>query len=101
MYLTRHKLPELMIASARFHHCPEKAEQHQTLIASVQIADLLMRNAKIGVSGDFVEVTLEQCQAASGWNVLFPGVGNPENAIARASLSRSLERLPSVLEGLV
>jgi HD-like signal output (HDOD) protein len=101
LYLTRHKLPAPIIASARFHHKPEQAEEHRSLIACVQVADLLMRNAKIGCSGNFIEVTMEQCQAASGWQVLFPQEGEAEHAIARASLDRSLERLPSVLEGLV
>jgi HD-like signal output (HDOD) protein len=101
MYLERHRLPDIMVRASRFHHRPEEADQYQTLIASVQIADLLMRNAKIGCSGNFVEVTREQCQAASGWQVLSRKPGGPENAIARASLDRSLERLPSVLEGLV
>jgi hypothetical protein len=70
-------------------------------VASVQIADLLLRNAKIGCSGNYVEVTHDQCLAATGWHVLFPKPGEAEHAIARASLDRSLERLPSVLEGLV
>jgi putative nucleotidyltransferase with HDIG domain len=101
MYLERHRLPDVMIRTARFHHHPEKADQYQTLIAAVQVADLLMRNAKIGCSGNFREVTIEHCQAATGWQVLSSRPGGPENSIARASLSRSLERLPSVLEGLV
>jgi putative nucleotidyltransferase with HDIG domain len=101
LYLEHHRLPEVMIQSARFHHHPENAQQHQALVASVQIADLLLRNAKIGCSGNFVEVTQDQCLAASGWHVLFPKPGEAEHAIARASLNRSLERLPSVLEGLV
>ena len=101
LYLERHQLPDVMIQSARFHHHPEQAERHQSIIAPVQIADLLMRNAKIGCSGNFAEVTLDQCLAASGWHVLFPRQGEAEQAIARASLNRSLERLPSVLEGLV
>jgi putative nucleotidyltransferase with HDIG domain len=101
LYLSHHRLPEVMIQSARFHHHPENADQNQGLIASVQIADLMLRNAKIGCSGNFMEVTQDQCLAASGWHVLFPKPGEAEHAIARASLSRSLERLPSVLEGLV
>jgi HD-like signal output (HDOD) protein len=101
LYLERHHLPELMVKSARFHHQPEKAEGFEPLIASVQIADLLMRNAKIGCSGNFLEVTREKCMAASGWQVLFPNKHEADQAIARASLHRSLERLPSVLEGLV
>jgi len=101
LYLERHHLPELMVKSARFHHDPAKADGMEPLIASVQIADLLMRNAKIGCSGNFVEVTRERCMAASGWQVLFPNKHEADQAIARASLHRSLERLPSVLEGLV
>ncbi len=101
LYLERHRLPDLMIKAALFHHTPEKAEAHQAIISSVQIADLLMRNAEIGCSGNFVPVSREQYMAASGWNVLFPNHADAENAIARASLHRSLERLPHVLEGLV
>jgi len=101
LYLEHHRLPDIMIQSARFHHHPENAPQNRSLVASVQIADLLLRNAKIGCSGNYVEVTHDQCLAASGWQVLFPKPGEAEHAIARASLNRSLERLPSVLEGLV
>ncbi len=101
MHLERQRLPDLMVKSARFHHRPEQADKYQMLIASVQIADMLMRNAKIGFSGNYVEVTLEQCRGVSGWQVLFPNSREAEHTIAQASLSRSLERLPSVLEGLV
>jgi HD-like signal output (HDOD) protein len=101
VYLERHRLPDLMVKSARFHHQPEKAEGCEAIVASVQIADLLMRNARIGCSGNFVEVTREGCLGASGWRVLLPDQNDAENAIARASLHRSLDRLPHVLEGLV
>jgi len=59
-----------------------------------------MRNARIGCSGNYVEVTRDHCLQASGWRVLFPEPGT-EQAIDRASLDRCLERLPDVLEGLV
>lgn len=101
LYLRRQNLPDLMIKSARYHHNPEEADNHTQIIASVQIADLLLRSEHIGCSGNFVEVTREQCLAASGWSVLFPKSRESELAIARASLHRSLERLPHVLEGLV
>lgn len=101
LYLERHRLPDLLCQTARFHHRPEAAGQHRMIIASVQIADMLMRSAKIGCGGNFVEVTYEQCLGVSGWHVLYPKPAQAEQAIARASLHRSLERLPSVLEGLV
>jgi HD-like signal output (HDOD) protein len=90
LYLEHHRLPEVMIQSARFHHHPENATEFRTLVASVQIADLFLRNAKIGCSGNYVEVTQDQCLAASGWHVLFPKPGEAEHAIARASINRSL-----------
>jgi HD-like signal output (HDOD) protein len=101
LYLERHRLPELMIKSARFHHRPERAGQYSAIVASVQIADLLMRSEQIGCSGNFLPVTRAQCLSASGWGVLLPNVNDAEQAIAKASLHRSLERLPQVLEGLV
>src|SRR5271166_5864196 len=64
LYLEHHRLPGVMIRSARFHHHPEHADQYQSLVASVQIADLLLRNAKIGCSGNFMEVSQDQCLAA-------------------------------------
>ncbi len=101
LYMERHRLPELMINSARHHHHPEKAGDYMPIVAAVQIADLLLRNEKIGFSGDCLPVTLEQCFGASGWKVLFPNATDGENNIARASLTRTLEMIPSMLEGLV
>ena len=101
LYLERHRLPELMIKSSRFHHCPEKAGHYAGIIAGVQIADLLLRSEGIGTSGNYMPVSREQCLAASGWGVLLPNANDAEQAIAKASLNRSLERLPNILEGLV
>jgi hypothetical protein len=101
LYLERHRMPELMVKAVRFHHSPEKTDNHQLIIASVQIADLLMRNAQIGCSGNYLEVSHDDCLQASGWQILFPNTQDAEQAIARASLRRSLERLPHILEGLV
>ena len=101
LFLQRHRLPELMVNAVRFHHRPEEAPNNQLIIASVQIADLLMRNAQIGHSGNCAEVTRERCMEASGWKILFPNSQDAEQAIGRASFNRSLERLPQVLEGLV
>jgi putative nucleotidyltransferase with HDIG domain len=101
LYLERYRLPELMVKAARFHHHPELADDYAPTIAAVQIADLLLRSEKIGFSGNGVVVTREQCFTASGCKVLFPNIKEGENAIAQASLSRTLERIPSMLEGMV
>lgn len=101
LYLERHHLPELMVNSARHHHHPEQATQFPQVIAAVQIADLLLRSEKVGFSGNHREVTRDECFTASGWKALLPGSREAEHSIARASLSRTLEQIPQMLEGLV
>jgi HD-like signal output (HDOD) protein len=101
LYLERHRLPEMMIKTARFHHQPEKADSHERVVASAQIADLLLRSEKIGCSGNYAEVTREQCMAASGWKVLLTEAQEMERTIVQASLSHKLQAIPRMLEGLV
>lgn len=70
-------------------------------MASVQIADLLLRSEKMGCSGNYVEVTREECMSASGWKVLLAEMPEMERTIMQASLSHKLELLPRMLNGLV
>lgn len=100
LYLETHNLPEAFIEAARYHHTPELASKHTQIVAAVQIADLLMRHGKIGNSGSPGEVTEEMWANASGWGILFSRAES-EKTIARINLQRSLERLPSLLQGLV
>jgi putative nucleotidyltransferase with HDIG domain len=101
LYLQRCRLPELIVATARFHHHPEKADHCAPTIAAVQIADLLLRSEKIGFSGNCAPVTLEQCFAASGYKILFTNSKKGEDVLVQASLSRTLKLIPSMLEGMV
>jgi len=101
LYLERHRLPEIMIYTARYHHAPEKAPQYRHTIAAVQLADLLLRSSKIGCSGDYREVTRESCYTSSVWNVLLARTPEAEQAIVKASLSRTLDQIPLMLEGMV
>ncbi len=101
IYIKNHNLPDIMVETAHFHHQPERANHHAQVVAAVQIADLLVRHAKIGYSGNLHEITGDDWLNATGWNLLFPHGSVEEKAIARASLKRSLERLPTILEGLV
>ena len=101
LYMERHRMSELLVQTVRYHHFPEKAQSHGQIVASVQIADLLIRHEKLGCSGNYLEVTSEHCFGASGWHVLFPGARETEQGIARASLSRTLGQMPRMLEGLV
>jgi HD-like signal output (HDOD) protein len=101
LYLERHRLPELMIFAARYHHCPEKSPQFSHMIAAVQLADMLLRSSKIGCSGDYVEVTREACYESPVCNLLLAGTPEPEKAMVKASLSRTLEQIPVMLDGMV
>ncbi len=101
MYLRNHHLPEVTIKVAQFHHQPELAGEQRRYVAAVQIADLLVRHASIGDSGNPMTVTESDSASASGWKILFPQNTEQERAMAQANLSRSLERLPAILEGLV
>ena len=106
MYLQSHNLPESLVNVARFHHEPESAAHHSHLVAAVQIADQMVCYANIGHSGNEAPVSDDDWLNASGWNILFPAgtdaeKAESEKALARANLKRSLDRLPTILEGLV
>ncbi len=101
LYLRSHNLPDIMVESAQFHHEPEAARLYPQVVAAVQIADLLVRYARIGISGNPEKISALAWQQASGWAILFPQQAEAERAFARASLQGYLDRLPSILEGLV
>lgn len=100
-YLQHHNLPEAMIETARHHHRPERASHHVPIVAAVGVADLLVRHAKLGMSGNLVEVAADSWRQSSAWALLFPHFNDQEHSLAEASLHRSLGRLPMVLEGLL
>ncbi len=99
-YLSAHKLPSVTIQSVRFHHHPSRAESDLRIVAAVQVADLFVRHARIGNSGNPGEISAEVWMAAEGWDLLFPGDAS-ERSLGRANMERSLDRLSTILEGLV
>lgn len=101
MYLKRHSVPEQAVMAAKYHHQPAEAPSCQRQAAAVQIADLLVRHAEIGSSGNPAAVSEEDWSKAIGWEILFPSQLEDERSIAKANLGRCLERLPAILEGLV
>jgi putative nucleotidyltransferase with HDIG domain len=100
MYLRNHHLPKVIVETAEFHHRPELASGNP-IVAAVQIADMLVRYAKLGNSGNLEEVADESWLNATGWAILLPHANESARPIANAALKRSLERLPTILEGLV
>ena len=69
--------------------------------AGLSVADLLVRHAKLGVSGNVLDVPADSWRQTPAWGLLFPNFNEQENSLAEASLQRSLGRLPMVLEGLI
>ena len=104
MYLRSHNLPDALVDVARYHHAPQRAAHHAQLVAAVQVADLMVRQAGIGHSGNGDPVNDTDWLQATAWDILFPAgleSSETERTLARATLKRSLERLPTILEGLV
>jgi putative nucleotidyltransferase with HDIG domain len=101
LYLQRQSLPEAFVEVVRNHHEPEQAGPHSTVASAVQVADLIVQEAKLGYSGRCPVTEDELWSKCKGWNVLFPQLTPEEMAINRASLKHSLERIPATLDGLV
>lgn len=101
LYLKNHNLPDVLVEVARHHHQPERATHHAPVVAAVHIADLLTRHAGIGYSGNAATVLDADWLETPAWDILYPDKADAEKAIARASLQRTLERLPTILEGMV
>jgi putative nucleotidyltransferase with HDIG domain len=101
IYIKKQILPEVFVEIVHFHHQPERAQHHCNIVAAVQVADMLVRYAKIGDSGNHAEVSEESWIESSGWKILFAHQTAAEKAITRASLKRSLEGIPTILEGMV
>ncbi|HET7625133.1 MAG TPA: HDOD domain-containing protein [Verrucomicrobiae bacterium] len=101
IYLKKQMLTEVFVDIAQFHHQPELSANHRKTVSAVQIANLLIRKAKIGDSGDPGISEPESWMESSGWKTLFARQTEAEQAIVRASLKRSLERIPVILEGLI
>ena len=101
LYLKKQLLPEIFTEIVRYHHHPDQAPQHGYITAAVQVADLLVHHANIGNSGNHREVTYESWMDSAGGKILFAHQTEAERSLMRASLQRSLDRIPTLLEGLV
>jgi len=101
MYLRKQRLPEVFVEIVQCHHLPQQARLQSGVTAAVHVADMLVRHTKIGDSGNKTEVPFESWVESPGWKILFGHQTDAEKSITRASLNRSLERIPAILESLV
>jgi HD-like signal output (HDOD) protein len=100
-YLIRHQLSEEIVTAVHYHNDPDRAPDYRMFAAAVQVADHLLRHA--GITGGFeqVEPVAEGAWLElDGWKILY-GAEGPESALARASIANTLQRLPSMLQGLL
>lgn len=100
-FITRHQLSEEIVFAVQYHNAPDRAPRHRLFAAAVQIADHLVRH--VGITGGFEQVEPVAADAwleLPGWQILY-GADGPESMLARASLANSVQRLPSMLQGLL
>lgn len=100
-YLQKHQVCEEITTAVRYHCEPDRAPRHRLFAAAVQVSDQLVRYA--GVSGGFEKIEPVQRDSwlrLEGWHILY-GAEGPESMLARASIENALQRLPSMLGGLV
>lgn len=100
-YLQRHQLSEEIVDAVHYHNDPDRAPRHRLFAAAVQVADHLARYA--GLAGGFERIdpiANESWVELSGWRILY-GADGPESMLARAAIANSLQRLPSMLQGLL
>lgn len=100
-YLARHQLSEEITTAVLYHNEPDQAPHHRLFAAAIQIADYLARHR--GIAGGFEDIDPigpDAWLALPGWKILY-GEDASANALARASLAHCLQRLPTVLQGLL
>ena len=100
-YITRHQLAEEIVLALTYHNEPDRAPRHRQFAAAVQVADHLVRHA--GITGGFEHVqpiAVDAWLKLPGWRILY-GAEGAESMLARASLANSLQRLPTMLQGLL
>jgi len=100
-YLERHNLTEELVFAVRYHNEPDKAPRQQIFAAAVQVADYLVRHN--GIAGGFEQVSVipnDSWHDLPGWKILY-GADGAESKLARASLENTLQRLPSMMAGLL
>jgi len=101
MYLEENGLSREIVEAVLFHHTPAKAEAHSEYAAGIQLGDFLARfggcpqNFEKVISADYGD-----WESISGWKILF-SPEKVESQYARASVMNSIQRLPSLLHGLL
>jgi len=100
-YLGRHQLSDEITFAVLYHKEPDRAPRHRQFAAAVQVADRLVRHT--GILGGFENIqpiAADSWLKLDGWRILY-GADGSEASLARAHLANALQRLPTMLQGLV
>jgi len=100
-YLGRHQLSDEITEAVLYHNEPGHAPSHRLFAAAVQVADQMVRHA--GISGGFEIITpiaTDSWMKLDGWRILYGDDGS-ETGLARAHLANAVQRLPTMLSGIV
>ena len=87
--------------AVRHHAHPQSEGEGSVYAAAVQVADLMVR--EIGIDSGFERITRTEPGAwerAAGWKILFT-TGGHEESLAKAELANAMNRLPSLLSGML
>ncbi|MFO7724703.1 MAG: HDOD domain-containing protein [Oceanipulchritudo sp.] len=101
LYLEENGLSRDIVEAVLFHHSPENALTKQAYASGIQLGDHLARFG--GCEQNFERITRIEYgdwENLSGWGILF-SPDRIESQYARASVLNSIERLPSLLHGLL
>jgi len=93
-YLVRQQLHESIVQATRHHHAPEAAGEHAGVAAIVSLADLCIRSAGMGFSGNVEEVPPDAWRESPCWDLL--PVDDRKRAMAQ--VAERLGRLNAVLD---
>lgn len=101
IYLEMNQLSPDVVETVLFHHEPEKAGEGQFYAAGIGVADMLTRYA--GFQAGFespTSIEYGDWESTESWEMLFAS-GRVGGKYAKASILRSIDRLPSLLDGLL
>ena len=93
-YLEAQQLPEEIIEATRHHHQPAEAGENAHRAAAVALADLCIRSADLGFSGNLEEVEPDAWRESPDWEAL----AAPDKAAVMSRIAERLGRLRAIVE---
>lgn len=101
LYLAEHRLPDVLIDVARWHHEPASAgPESRALVAIVHLADVLVRSRGIGYAGPTEPPSPDAWRESPAWECI-PAVSESVRTFFHQRMELSLRHVPTVVAALV